>query len=128
MAYNIPLDAKVMTSDLKKQRRKQIISKLRYLVAAIGPVIALISLAISPSWLNVGLLVLHLVFYWLFGVLIKPKKVKKWGLVYDAETKRPVKNAVVRLFDLALNKMVAVQVTNSKGRYGKQSYRRMQAL
>jgi hypothetical protein len=37
--------------------------------------------------------------------------------VYDKETKEPLKQAVVRIFDLRFKKLLEVQVTDRKGRY-----------
>ncbi|MBI5621355.1 DUF4215 domain-containing protein, partial [Candidatus Falkowbacteria bacterium] len=42
---------------------------------------------------------------------------RKYGVVYDSLTKRPVDLMIVRLYDNTTNKLVATQVTDSKGRY-----------
>ena len=62
------------------------------------------------------LMYLHLIFLepllWLFR-----KKRKKWGIVYDALSKKPVDLAVVRLYRQKDKKLVQTKVTDKEGRY-----------
>ena len=62
------------------------------------------------------LMYLHLIFIepllWLFR-----KKRKKWGIVYDALSKKPIDLAVVRLYSQANRKLVQTKVTDKEGRY-----------
>lgn len=42
---------------------------------------------------------------------------KKWGVVYDTETKRPIPLAVVQIFDKEYNKLLNTQITDREGRF-----------
>ena len=63
-------------------------------------------------------MLLHIALFGLFTRLAKPPKFKKWGVVTDAATGKPVKNAIVRLFEPEYNKLLGTQITDAKGRYG----------
>ena len=54
----------------------------------------------------------------LIGYLGYVPKRKAWGVVYNAETKKPVDLAVVRLYDAVTKKQVESRVTDKNGRYG----------
>lgn len=45
------------------------------------------------------------------------KRKRKWGVIYDSLTGRPIDLAIVRLFDQETGKIVETHVTDSKGRY-----------
>jgi hypothetical protein len=53
----------------------------------------------------------------LFRRLAVPPKPKGWGIVYDAQTQKPLARTVARLFNTQYNKLVATQVTDDRGRY-----------
>ena len=46
------------------------------------------------------------------------KKRPPWGIVYNSATKLPLSQTIVRLFNLATNKLVETRVTDKEGRYG----------
>lgn len=54
----------------------------------------------------------------LIGYLGYVPKRKAWGVVYNAETKKPVDLAVVRLYDAITKKQIESRVTDKNGRYG----------
>ena len=83
----------------------------------VGLVVNLVSLYIAPRWYVWVLLGIHLATSFLFSRLAKPPKVKSWGIVYDAGNKKPITQAVARLFSSQFNKLVATQVTDRRGRY-----------
>lgn len=115
---NIPLDP--VEAKEKSVRRIVVeiwLRRLQYAVAIVGIVGAIVSLYITPSAITVGFLVLHVLLGILFVRYAKPKKPKGWGLVYEHGTTQPVGRAVARLFSKQFDKLVATQVTDSKGRY-----------
>ncbi|MFA7244565.1 MAG: Ig-like domain-containing protein [Candidatus Magasanikbacteria bacterium] len=57
------------------------------------------------------------VFFGQFFLVFRRKKQKKWGIVYNSFTKKPVDLALVRLIDIATNKIVRSVVTDTEGRY-----------
>lgn len=63
------------------------------------------------------LAIAHISLIFIFKKLAIPKKPKGWGVVYDQTTKKPIGQAVARLFDAHFNKLVAMEVTDNKGRY-----------
>jgi hypothetical protein len=54
----------------------------------------------------------------IIGILFGKRPAKTWGVVYDAQTKRPVAFAVVRLYVSATLTIVDEKVTDLEGRYG----------
>ncbi len=52
------------------------------------------------------------------GLLFGKRTLKTWGVVYDAQTKRPVPFAVVRLYVASTLTAVDTKVTDLEGRYG----------
>jgi len=86
-------------------------------VSYIGLILAIISFIIMPSWLMGGLVIVHVVMFTLLKRLGHGKKPKNWGIIYDQTSKKPLKNAVVRIFDNKFNKLLDTQMTDSKGRY-----------
>ncbi len=117
IAYNIPIDPqeKVMTAGriivIKYLR------KLQYIVAFSAVPLALISVIISPGWLTFGFLGIHFLLFVLFYRLGFKKAPKSWGKVFDKLSKKPVKNAVVRIYDRKYNKLLETRITDSTGRY-----------
>jgi hypothetical protein len=83
----------------------------------LGLIVTLASLYISPRWYVWVLAVVHILFFFMFRRLAVPPKVKSWGIVYDAATKKPIGRAVARLFNSEFNKLVSTQVTDGSGRY-----------
>lgn len=56
--------------------------------------------------------------YLLLTLLGLRRRGKPWGIVFDSQTKEPIKNAVVRIYDLEFNKLKETQFTDSLGRFG----------
>jgi len=50
-------------------------------------------------------------------LLLRLRKRKSWGVVYNALSKRPVDLAVIRLIDNKTNQIIRSQVTDMQGRY-----------
>jgi len=115
---NIPLDPP--EADTKKMRVpiKGILHKPQKLIAFLGPLIAFFSFLIAPSWLILGLLLVHIFLYLLFRRFGKKEKVEKLGTIVDSSTNKPIKHAVIRLFQAEFNKLIRSQIANKKGRYG----------
>jgi cysteine-rich repeat protein len=116
---NIPVDP----VDAKEKSVRRIVAekwlrRTQNIVSIAGIIGALVSIYIYPSVITVGLLGVHIVVYVLFVRYVKPKRPKGWGLVYEqGSAQLPVGRAVARLFSKQFDKLVATQVTDSKGRY-----------
>ncbi|MFC1638693.1 fibronectin type III domain-containing protein [Patescibacteria group bacterium] len=72
---------------------------------------------INPSPFVIGLFVANLVIYITFKRIAEGRRPKNWGVVYDNSTKRPLRNAVVRIFEAQYNKLLETKVTDLRGRY-----------
>lgn len=85
---------------------------------AIAPTLVVMAIANTFTALSALSLLNYLRFlgsqpFLLFG----RRKRKKWGVVYDALTKRPIDLAIVRLIHAKTNLAVQTRITDAKGRY-----------
>ncbi len=124
---NIPLDpAEKMVLPIKEVVRSYLLKNLRLIISYIGMVLALLIVIIYPTVITIGALILHVILFLIFRRMIVPAKPKRWGIVYDAENKAPLHQAIVRIFDTRFNKLLETQVTDRNGRYaflvGKNEY------
>ena len=119
IAANIPMDIaqgeKQQTPGFLAWRR--FLRKAQVLFALSGTVLSGIVYVFSPSWLTAVLAVGQLVVFALCLRLARSRKPRGWGVVYNAQSRRPVGNAVVRLFEPKYNKLVETTLTDSLGRY-----------
>jgi cysteine-rich repeat protein len=72
---------------------------------------------INPSIIVLVLLALNIVIYIVFRRLSLVVKPKNWGIVYDKETGKPIRNALARIFESKFNKLLETQITDNRGRY-----------
>ncbi|MFA6428512.1 MAG: PKD domain-containing protein [Candidatus Buchananbacteria bacterium] len=118
IALNIPLD-----SHLPELSDNQIIrhyhrQALRLVLLSLGPIAAVVSFVIAPSYLMFSLILVHLFFYWLFRKLSYRGVPKSWGSVFDKLKSSPVATAVTRIYEPTYHRLLEVQVTDRQGRYG----------
>ncbi|PIR76802.1 MAG: hypothetical protein COU32_00115 [Candidatus Magasanikbacteria bacterium CG10_big_fil_rev_8_21_14_0_10_42_10] len=50
-------------------------------------------------------------------LLLRRRKQKQWGVIYNAYTKQPIDLAILRVFDEKTGRIITSQVTDAKGRY-----------
>ncbi len=115
--YNIPLDP-----ELEKKVASKLISEytrlgLQKIISIIGIIATIISFIISPKVFILVLLIIHLIVYFFLHRISTKKMQNTVGIVGDSVERKPVGKAVVRVFDSAYNKLVAMAVTDRKGRY-----------
>lgn len=118
IAFNIPIDPITAQDTPRRVIYGQILRHLQHSIALIGVLLALIALVISPTWLMAIVFLGQLAFYLLFRRLALPSKAKPWGLIFDKATGKPIRNAVVRIFDKKFDKLLETMVSDDKGRYG----------
>lgn len=119
IAANVPIDQEEAKDISDKQfLRQHFWRRVREYVSIIGPILALISFAISPTLLIGAFAFVHLSLFLLFRRLAVAAKTKSWGMVYDAKTRKPVAKSVARIFSPEHNRMIEAQVTDKYGRYG----------
>ena len=116
--FNIPIDPNKSEVAPSKMVKRKMIKSLQNGIAIVGPIAATISLIINPTWWVAILLVFQLMLVIIFRKMAIPAKSKNWGAVLDEKTNKPIKNAVVRVFDTRYNKLLESQVTDNNGRYG----------
>ncbi|MBI4133104.1 hypothetical protein HY478_00670 [Candidatus Uhrbacteria bacterium] len=117
IAASIPLDPEVREETPARVRRAVIVQQITQAVSIASPVIALAVVAVSPTPLTIGLFALQVVLYAILSWTVHPKKPKGWGIVYDAKTQKPLKHAIVRLFEPVYGKLLEMRMTDARGRY-----------
>ncbi|MFA6018205.1 MAG: hypothetical protein WCT28_00370 [Patescibacteria group bacterium] len=119
IAANIPLD---VAQDQKIQEpkyifRRRLLRRLQFVFSLSGSFLSIVACFLSPSLFTIGLVVLQVIVFILFWRLARPKKPRGWGVVYDVKTRRPVGNAIIRLFEPKYNKLVESTISDALGRY-----------
>lgn len=114
---NIPVDPIAGAEKPKAMVLRSYLRKAQKHIASFSVFLALALLIVNPSWLMFGYVLLQLAILGLFWRLAKPGKPKGWGIVYDKNTKKPLNNAIVRIFDSEYNKLLETRVTDSQGKY-----------
>jgi uncharacterized repeat protein (TIGR01451 family) len=97
--------------------KRFVLRRVQTVFTLLGPVLALISLVISPSWWIFGLLVAQIVMFVVFKRLATGQKPTSFGTVMDKLKKNPLGRAVVRVFDTKFHKLLDTRITNGKGKY-----------
>ncbi len=118
ITVNIPLDPDVKEQPSRTVIFKHWLRRFQSFVSSISVFVTLGALIISPSLLMLGMLIGQILVYLLFHRLAAAGKPKGWGIVYDAGTRRPIGQTVVRIFDKKFNKLLETQVTDRRGSYG----------
>lgn len=119
IAANIPMDP----SATGKQQQPQwlvlqrIMRRLQSTIAILGILLAIFIFVFQPTILTFIGLIFQVILFALVSRLAKPRKPKNWGIVYDEATRRPIANAVVRIFEPKYNKLLETVVTDGSGRY-----------
>lgn len=114
---NIPVDTEERPETdeeiIKEDNRKRVSRQ----VALLSPGIGVFTLVISPSVAVVLLFAAQVVLYLLFRRLAATHRPRNWGVIYDDRKRKPVYQAVLRIFALPYHKLLETQVTDRQGRY-----------
>ncbi len=127
IALNIPLDPREKKRELLAEIiGKKLLRRSQSFIAFVGIILALVSFAVSPAPLILGLFFVHIILFLIFYRLTKRRTPKNWGVVFDAKTNKPIKHAIVRIFDKEFHRLLETQITDNNGRYaflvGKNTY------
>ncbi len=114
---NIPLDPIEEKPSKGRLSRQRVLKGIQFALSFSVIILAGIFVIISPKIHTIIIFVSQIVLFLLFLRLARPPKPKGWGIVYDKETKHPLKQTVVRIFETQFDKLVGSQITDSKGRY-----------
>lgn len=115
---NIPVDPRVKEETPKAILQKRYWRKAQSLLGMGGIFVGFAAVVISPTVFMAGFALLQVASYALFRRLAVPPAPKRWGIVYDAEGKKPLEKTVVRVFDKKFNKLLETQITSKDGTYG----------
>ena len=114
---NIPIDPAGKPGDdadiVKRDRWRRLQSN----VALVGPTLGAFSFVVKPSVFVGILLALEVLAYLFFRRLMATATPKNWGVVHEEGTRRPVHNAVLRIFALPYHKLLDSRVSDNRGRY-----------
>ncbi len=118
ITQNIPVDPIGIEKTPKRFIFEKNLRAIQNAVSLVGIFATMIALLIVNVWYIWVFLAIHISLYFLFSHFINRKRdLKGWGTVYDADTKKPLGQAVVRLFSKQYNKLIDFHVTDKKGRY-----------
>lgn len=117
VAVNIPIDPAGERLRPANLLREQWYTLLKNGISWAGLLIAIVAFALSAGLYMGIFLLLQVAVFIGERVKARPRKTKSWGVVYDAKTKKPLARVVARLYNLQFNKLIASQVTDSRGRY-----------
>lgn len=115
---NVPLDPEAREQTPRSVKLKKLSLRLRNVVACTGPVIGFMSFIITPSPLtgvSFAFQVGSLVMFRRIAIMRKPKR---WGVIKDAVSSKPLSNVIIRIFDKQFNKLLETQITGLNGAYG----------
>jgi hypothetical protein len=118
-AINQPIAVDPDKKDLSNSAviKRFVLRRVQTVFTLLGPILALVSLIISPSWWIFGLLVAQIVMLVVFRRLATGQKPTSFGTVMDKLRKHPLGRAVVRVFDTKFHKLLDTRITNGKGKY-----------
>ncbi len=114
---NIPIDPEQRELSDEEVIRRSRRRGLHRFFAALGPLLGGLALAVRPNLTTALMFLAQVVLYMMFRRLSITPEPKSWGIIYDEENRRPVSQAVVRIFALPYHKLLETQVTDSRGRY-----------
>jgi hypothetical protein len=114
---NIPIDPLFKEKTPRRVVWEGIMRRFQRNISWITIAAMAVAVVISPSPFVIILFAMNLSIYLLFRRLAKGRRPKSWGIVYDERTRRPLRNAVVRVFEARYNKLLETRVTDIRGRY-----------
>jgi hypothetical protein len=117
LTMNIPVDPDKKMVSNRRALFAHFMRRAQYLLLFTGPVFAAISLIVKPQPWVLAVMVAHLIGLGLYLRIMLPPALKDWGAIKVMNTDKPLKRAVTRIFDSRFNKLLDIQVTDSKGRY-----------
>lgn len=117
VAMNIPLDPVVVTETPRRVLWRRSLMVVRSGLAFAAIPLSVFAFIVTPGAGSAVLCVFQVATYALFRRLARPRRAERWGMVMDAQRK-PVAQAVVRVFDAKFNKLLETQVTDRNGKYG----------
>ncbi len=117
VAPHIPLDPKENPNQKIQGTKIEWKYITRYILAATGIVTTSVSFLITRDWSVGGFVVIQVIGIIAAKRFAKPPVPRKFGVIRDAQTKKPIPSAIVRLYNNEYKKLVATNITDAKGQY-----------
>ncbi len=119
IAANIPLEPVQAPEKFtaKKLRQRRFLRVLQRMIGFMGAVLAILVWLIQPTIWTFSIMVVQLLILLVTMILIKPRRKKGWGIVYDKNSRKSLHNTVVRLYEPKYNKLLETAITDGQGRY-----------
>ena len=117
VAANIPVDPLMKEKAPRRVFWEGIARRVQRSVSVLTILVLVAAVVISPTPFVISMLAVNLLMHLLFRRLAVGRQPKNWGIVYDQQTKRPIRNAIVRVFEARYNKLLETRVTDLRGRY-----------
>ncbi|HCC22374.1 hypothetical protein A2480_04645 [Candidatus Uhrbacteria bacterium RIFOXYC2_FULL_47_19] len=117
IAANIPVDPLMKEKAPRRVFWEGVARRVQRSVSVLTLLALIVAVVISPTPFVILMLAVNLLMHLLFRRLAAGRQPKNWGIVYDQQTKRPIRNAIVRIFEARYNKLLETRVTDLRGRY-----------
>lgn len=114
---NIPMDPPEIDGSVDAFNKRRFKKRLGKMLSLIGAAVSVVTAIMYPSWLTIGLVVLHVLLYMLFARLAGAKLPPAWGRVFDVRSKNPLPATIARIFDKQYNRLLDMTQSDPKGRY-----------
>jgi hypothetical protein len=116
---NIPLDPLEQATDAQIRRavRGKIYRTLQKVLTPSGLLLSVGAFVIQPTLLAGIFVILQLLVLILVLRLVRSHYIRGRGLVTDTDTKRPLRQAVIRVFETKYNKLIDTVLTDNSGHY-----------
>lgn len=118
LTHTIPMDSIIPAETSRQIRLRTRLRSMQNGVASGGAFLGLFAFILLPSWGMAAAASIPVALYALFRRLVRSDHPKKSGRVLNTKTKKPIANAIIRLYEAKSNRLVDVQATDRKGRYG----------
>lgn len=114
----IPVDPKVEEKTLSRLWWERAGRFIQVGLSLFGLGITIYSIVLTPAvWYLWLLLLIHAGVLALFVRLAIPHRPQGWGVVKDRASKRPLSNAIAKLYNTQHNRLVGYELTDRHGRY-----------
>ncbi|HSS99896.1 MAG TPA: carboxypeptidase-like regulatory domain-containing protein, partial [Terriglobales bacterium] len=115
---NIPIDPVEPVESPRQVIFKKVLRHLQLDVGFVSVIVSMGALLVMPSFQIALFLLAQVGMFLLFRKISVSTHAKKWGIVFDQATRKPLDRVIVRIFDKKFNKLLETQATDPNGKYG----------
>ncbi len=117
IAISMPLDPEGVDIPMKQLQWQRFKRRFATALSPMSVLVAFIAFLATPVFFTGMLFFAQILFWAIAWRLTHKKRPMSWGIVYDAQTRKPVGNTVIRLFEPQYNKLVESTLSDAQGRY-----------